>query len=270
MRTQPDAVTVESGRGDAWDTRLSPRNPLGIIALFVFLIEAIATLSLNVVAGTAYVGVLAWFVVLYPTFISSAFFYVLWKKREAFYGPHDFRSDAMFGELLRRVEVLDAKQAAAVLDSSTNTDEVVQSLQRLLELGDVRAAIEVGRAFIKQAEYERALQVLTYLNERVPASHPLYYKIRANRSYAYIGLERYAAAIADLEKVRLLERGDHFLAWHAVALAFAWLKAGEPNKSAEAMALARELDGFYGNEKLFSKLYPELRPTLLVAQSKAA
>jgi tetratricopeptide (TPR) repeat protein len=270
MRDQTEGTAADSRQAGAWDSRFSPRNPLGIIALFVFLIEAIATLSLKVVAGTPYVGVLAWFVVLYPTFISSAFFYVLWKKREAFYGPHDFRSDAMFGELLRRVEVLDAKQEAAVLDSSTNADEVTQSVQRLLELGDVKAAIEVGRTFIKQAEYERALQVLTYLNERVPASHPLYYKIRANRSYAYIGLERYAAAIADLEKVRLLERGDHFLAWHAVALGFALLKAGDPNKSAEVMALARDLEGFHGNEKLFGKLYPELRPVLLATQSRAA
>jgi hypothetical protein len=77
--------------------------------------------------------------------------------------------------------------------------------------------------------------------------------------YAAIGLNRFDEAISELEKVRLTDEGDRFLAWHAVALAYAHLKKGDAAKSGEFLSLARELHGFRGNEKLFSTLYPELR-----------
>jgi hypothetical protein len=125
--------TGAPGPGD----RFSPRNPLGIIALFVFLIEAIATISLKFVVGTEFARHLVWFIILYPTFISIAFFTFLWMKREAFYSPYHFRSDSAFHELLRRVEVLDIKQEAAKIDESTRPNEVIETIQRLVALGDI-------------------------------------------------------------------------------------------------------------------------------------
>lgn len=255
-------VQAPSGAPGPGD-RFSPRNPLGIIALFVFLIEAIATISLKFVIGTAFVGHLVWFIILYPLFISMAFFVFLWMKREAFYSPYDFRSDSTFHELLRRVEVLDAKQEAAKIDESTRPNEVIETVQRLMALGDTRAAIDVGRAFLKQADYERAQEVLSYLKDKVPPTDPLHYKIRANRGYALIGSGKYDDAIAELERVRLMNEGDNFLAWHAVALAYAHLKKGDVAKSDEMLALARDLTGFKGNERFFSTLYPELRERLM-------
>ena len=250
--------TGAPGPGD----RFSPRNPLGIIALFVFLIEAIATISLKFVVGTEFAGHLVWFIILYPTFISIAFFTFLWMKREAFYSPYDFRSDATFHELLRRVEVLDIKQEAAKIDESTRPNEVIETIQRLVALGDIRGAIDVGRTFLKQADYDRALEVLSYMKEKVPPSDPLHYKVCANRGYALIGAGKYDDAITELERVRLMNQGDNFLAWHAVALAYAHLKNGNAEKSTELLSLARDLGGFKGNEHFFSKLYPELRDSL--------
>ena len=263
-KQSPQSSAGAPGPGD----RFSPRNPLGIIALFVFLIEAIATISLKFVVGTAFVAHLVWFIILYPTFISVAFFTFLWMKREAFYSPYDFRSDSTFHELLRRVEVLDAKQEAANIDESTRPNEVVETVQRLLALGDLRAAIDVGRTFLKQADYDRALEVLSYLKEKVPPTDPLHYKIRANRGYALIGTGKYDEAIQELERVRLMNEGDNFLAWHAVALAYAHLKKGDSSRSAEMLALARDLTGFKGNERFFSTLYPELRDALVGTRSK--
>jgi tetratricopeptide (TPR) repeat protein len=255
--------TGAPGPGD----RFSPRNPLGIIALFVFLIEAIATISLKFVVDTAFIAHLVWFVILYPTFISLAFFIFLWTKREAFYSPYDFRSDSTFHELLRRVEVLDAKQEAAKIDESTRPNEVLETVQRLVALGDIRAAIDVGRTFLKQTDYDRALEVLSYLKDKIPPADPLHYKVRANRGYALIGAGKYDDAIAELERVRLMNEGDNFLAWHAVALSYAYLKKGDTAKSSEMLALARDLSGFKGNERFFAKLYPELRESLVVGRS---
>jgi predicted Zn-dependent protease len=101
------------------------------------------------------------------------------------------------------------------------------------------------------------------LREKVPPSDPLHYKVRANRGYALIGAGQYEEAITELEKVRLMNQGDNFLAWHAVALAYAHLKKGNEEKSSELLSLARDLAGFKGNEHFFSKLYPELRDSLI-------
>jgi hypothetical protein len=45
--------------------------------------------------------------------------------------------------------VLDAKQEAAKIDESTRPNEVLEAVQRLLALGDVRTAIDIGRNFLK-------------------------------------------------------------------------------------------------------------------------
>lgn len=246
------------GNGD----RFSPRNPLGIIAIFVFLIEAIATISLKFIVDTPFVGHLVWFIILYPTLIAIAFFVFLWKKREAFYSPYDFRSDTTFHELLRRVEVIDAKQDAAQIDQATRVDDALLAVDRLLALGDVRSAIEVGRAYLKQADHDRSIEVFDHLLKRVPQSHDLYYKIRSNRGYALIGAARYNEAIGELERVRQISGGQYFLAWHAVALAYAYFKMGEKAKYTESIRYAGELDGFQSNIGFFARLYPEIRDDL--------
>ena len=82
-KSPPPSVTGPPGPGD----RFSPRNPLGIIALFVFLIEAIATVSLKSVVGTQYVPHLVWFIILYPTFIALAFFVVTPLQHERYLYP---------------------------------------------------------------------------------------------------------------------------------------------------------------------------------------
>jgi tetratricopeptide (TPR) repeat protein len=243
-------------------SRFSPRNPLGIIALFVFFIEAIATVSLKFVAATDFVAHLVWFIILYPTLISLAFFIFLWKKREAFYSPYDFRSDSTFHDLLRSVEVLSAKQEAAQIDISTRVDDALISADRLVALGDVRSAIEVGRVYLKQADYDRSIQIFDHLLVRVPQSHELYYKIRSNRGYALIGASRYDDAIAELDRVRQINGGNYFLAWHGVALAYAYFKKNDRVKFEEALKYAGELEGFQGNINFFSRLYPEIRDDL--------
>jgi hypothetical protein len=104
--------------------------------------------------------------------------------------------------------------------------------------------------------------VLNYLKAKVPPSHDLYYKVRSIRGYALIGDGKFDEAISELERVRLMNEGDNFQAWHAVALAYAYLKQGEDTKSKEMLALAKDLQGFRGNERFFATLYPELRDAL--------
>jgi len=243
--------------------RATPQNPLGIIALFVFFIEAIATVSLGLVGNTPYVAHVVWFIILYPTFIALAFFLLLWKKREVLYSPADFRDDSTFKEiLLRKVAVIEAKQDIARIDASTNLDDVLRMIDRLIELGDVYTAVNVGRAYLKEGEYDKSLMLFDHIKARVTPTHELYYRVMANRAYALVGAARFQEAIAVLEQVRSLDGGSHFRAWHSLALAYAYFKMGEHAKYHEWLEFARKADGFRGNEKFFIRLYPEISKDL--------
>ncbi len=243
--------------------RETPKNPLGIIALFVFFIEAIATVSLGTAVNTPYVGHLVWFIILYPTFIALAFFILLWVKREALYSPADFRDDAMFKDiLLHKVEVIEAKQDAARIDASTNLEDVFKTIDRLLALGDVYTAVNVGRAYFKDGEYDKSVQLFDYLQKKVHASDPTYYKVLSNRAYGLIGMGKFLDAAKELERVRSLDHGEHFLVWHSMALAYAYFKSNELNKYREWLKVARQSDGYQDNEKFFARLYPEIAQDL--------
>lgn len=71
------------------ERRLYPRNPLGIIALFVFFIEAISTVSLKFLldAKSPYVGIILCFIIAFPSAIAILFFVTLWFRRESLYSP---------------------------------------------------------------------------------------------------------------------------------------------------------------------------------------
>jgi hypothetical protein len=88
--------------------KITPRNPLGIIALFVSFIEAVATVSLKIVAdaGAGILWAIVLFMILYPTVIAILFFVILWKRREILFGPMDFSDPKGFENILLRAEVL--------------------------------------------------------------------------------------------------------------------------------------------------------------------
>jgi hypothetical protein len=94
-----------------------PNNPLGVIALSVFFIEVIATVSLRIVVNTTFMEPLVYFIIFYPIGIPLLFFVVLIFKREVLFGPMDYREDTTFKEILmRKVEKLEAKQEAIALE----------------------------------------------------------------------------------------------------------------------------------------------------------
>jgi len=88
---------------DSKRERWTPHNPLGMIALFVFLIETVATVSLHTIVEKPAALILVWFIVLYPIAIAATFFLLLWYKREALYGPGDL-PEGEFSRLLLEVK----------------------------------------------------------------------------------------------------------------------------------------------------------------------
>jgi len=110
-RIVPMPPKSKSGATEALDSnrkRWTPSNPLGMIALFVFLIETVATFSLRTVADKPVALVLVWFIVLFPIGIAATFFFLLWFKREALYGPMDLPKGE-FSRLLLEIRATELK-----------------------------------------------------------------------------------------------------------------------------------------------------------------
>lgn len=244
--------------------RWTPRNPLGVIALFVFLIETIATVSLREVAGTPFVAVFVWFIVLYPVGIALFFFFILWFKREALFGPMDFSDPGEFSRLLQKVEHIEAKQAVARIERDTSLDDVLPAVDKLLDSKDTWSAIDAAREFLTKGEYQKSLKLLEHIANRVGSSDPSYFRLLANIAYSQIGLGRYADAIENLLKVKNTRRDRNFGPGHALALAYAYLKMNDDTESQKWMDAFRQMRFDNVDWALFERLYPELAPQLKV------
>jgi len=235
------------------------KNPLGIISLFVFFIEAIATVSLNIAIDTEYIGHIVWFIILFPTLIVILFFITLWIKRESLYSPMEFRDDDSFLGLLQKVDRLEAKQDAAELDPVTaELSDVFATINRLLALNDVRSAIEVGRAYLKQNQYEQSGKVFSYLQDKVNPKNEAYYKILANLSYSQIGIGKFVEAIENMLEVQKFQNGGAFRAWHALALAYSYFMLKETKEFKEWLGVAKTRSEYKRNIPFFQSVYPEI------------
>ena len=240
-------------------SRVLPSNPLGMIATFVFLIETVATVSLHAVSDKPYAEFLVWFIILYPTTIAFSFFVLLWFKREALYAPMDFGNSETFKDLImKKVERIEAKQELSSIDRDTDLNDIFKTIDRLLSLDEVWSAIGVGRAFLRQKEYERASKIFDYVKDRISKSSSLYYKSIANLAYAKIGLDIYDEAISLLEEVRKLNGGRNFQLWHSIALAYSYNKAGRMQEYKDQIAATKKMDTKNIDILYFVSLYPEI------------
>jgi tetratricopeptide (TPR) repeat protein len=256
-------------------TPLSPvaavvRNPLSVIAMFVLLVEAIATITLVQVKGEQSIALpLVWFVVLFPTLIALLFFSTLWWRHYRLYSPMEYRSDESFLSAEHRLQRVEAKQEAAELNPRT-TDEMQsrQVVERLLGLGDVRAAVRVGRTFLEAGQFDIAARIFRLILEKSPSLHEDRYNALANLGYAQIGLEQYEDAVDTLSDCisRIGERKAY--PWHNLALAYAHYKlSSDPSDDhyrhfKSFLAKGKSHPWFNDNREFYKSLYRDIADQL--------
>ena len=243
------------------------KNPLGIISLFVFFIEAIATVSLNIAIDSVYAGHIVWFIILFPTMIVFLFFGTLWIKRESLYAPMDYSDPKTFQSLLRpveqKVDQIAAKQEAADVDPvTTELEDVFVTLGKLIKLGDIRSAIELGRAYLKKNRFDESVEIFSHLKENVDNTNLAYYKILSNLGYSLIGQGEYEKAIHYLSDVEKTRNGAEFKAWHSLAIAYSYYKLGEKDIYKEWLENSKKMSTFGRNIDFFKSLYPEISSDL--------
>ena len=176
----------------------------------------------------------------------------------------EFRDDQSFLALLTKVDRLEAKQEAAELDPVTaDLSEVYATIDRLLALNDVRSAIEVGRAYLKQGQYDKSTELFLYLQRKASQRDEAYYKILSNLAYSLIGKSRYQEAIDCLSQIEQIRGGIEFRAWHSLAMAYSYFKLGESSLYRKWLDEAKKRPEFKRLDvPFFKSLYPEISDDL--------
>ena len=260
-------MTDKNSLAEQMKEKSAPRNPLGIIALFVSFIEAVATVSLKIVADARsdILWAIVLFIILYPTVIAFLFFLILWKKREILFGPMDFPDPKSFENILARgFQRIEAKQEAAVIDANASLTDIYKTVNKLLEFNDVRTAVQVGRSYLERKDFDKSLQIFQYILNRVSPANDKYYKILANIAYSLIGKKEYDSAIEHLKRVESIDRGKHFLAWHSLAIAYSYFLKDDKTQYRQYLNKAKKLsdEEYEIDLEYFCRLYPEIEKDL--------
>jgi tetratricopeptide (TPR) repeat protein len=239
------------------------RNPLSVIAMFVLLVEAIATFTLIEISDKPISLPLVWFVVLFPTLIAILFFCTIWWRHQHLYSPMEFRSDEAFLTAMDRLKRVEARQEAAELNPRTADEtQSIQVVDRLLGLGDVKTAVQVGRTFLEVGQHDIAARVFTHILEKTPTQHEDRYRALANLGYAQIGLGRHEDAVESLSKCIELIGNPH--PWHLLALAYAHYRLStDPSddhhgKFEELLKAAKKHRWFAESRDFYKTLYPDI------------
>lgn len=116
-------------------------NPLGVIALFITLVQSFATLLLGVGVDKWQSGdklPLIWFVVIFPFVVLGVFFILVTRYHDYLYAPSDYRTDKGFPQKLTRLEsafVVKTKIDSADFVAPSNLENgVAQPKQTLLSV----------------------------------------------------------------------------------------------------------------------------------------
>ncbi len=166
------------------------RNPLGIIALFIVLVYAIAGTIFSTSAQTYERVILLVFLVLFPLIVFAAFYVLVTQHHDKLYAPSDFSSDKHFVELIEK--------RIASSPTVRRLDESVADLQNV-ERANVLMYQALG--LCDEGNYSGALH---YLDEALK-EHPKYLIALVKKSACLKRLNKVAEALKIVDDVLGLE-----------------------------------------------------------------
>lgn len=107
------------------------KSPLGIIALFIVLVYGFATLAVTFGDNLAeHVGVLIYFLVLFPVVVFVGFLWLVTRHPDKIYGPSDFKNEENFLKMKMKMStaaslaVASAKQPNGTMLSELDHDQL--------------------------------------------------------------------------------------------------------------------------------------------------
>ena len=129
--------------------------------------------------------------------------------------------------------------------------------------GGLRAAVAIGRTLLDTGHPASAKRLFTHLLDIIsPVDNPEHYIIVGNLGYALTDLSEYDEAIRRLKQLRANK--EHYFAWHALALAYAYYKRdgnGDQETARSFVLEARDRPGYDNDEdqEYWRRIYPEIR-----------
>ncbi|CZQ81736.1 Hypothetical protein Tpal_235 [Trichococcus palustris] len=107
-------------------------GPLKMIAVFATSSEVIGTLVVPFINDSRNQLVLISFLIVYPAFLTSLFFFVLYNKNHVLYGPSDFSNQNDFLKLTLKTKEI-AKFAKQTLSSEKNDEDKIRYLGKAID-----------------------------------------------------------------------------------------------------------------------------------------
>ena len=198
--------------------RIYPTNPLGIIAVFVFFIEAISALTIVPLRSTPYLLVpVVYFIVSFPVLIALCFFLFLWKRPQVFFSPGDYKSDELFLSSIRNEIKLNQQIVYSYSYPPTVLSESLTIAEKLILQKDYLAAVRIGRGYLKQEEYYKSLNYFKHVEQKIPRQDMYYAIALGNIGYSLVGLDKYEEALRYFREIES-KYIESFKIWHLAAL----------------------------------------------------
>jgi hypothetical protein len=205
------------------------KNPLGIIALFIFLIYSIASLVLSVSAGSLSQGqkwVFILFLVVFPLLVLGSFVWLVANHAVKLYSPSDFRDDVSYVQLNHKMQIVEVKQQAAEIDPRGNVQAALRVIPVLASMEQIETAKSVAKAFLKVGRHADGLLLFEEIGRLFKSNMEVQSKLHAYKSYCMMGLGRYSEAQYLLEQLQV-ESPQQFDFWPGMALAYCLFKQGD-------------------------------------------
>ena len=171
--------------------RSSPKNALGVISLFVGIVELAFAYPLTTLTGFAQNVVLA-FMVGFPVIVLFGFFFVLIRFPENFYSPADFENPELFTQLVTR---RDARTDKTLKQRNAQLETVIADLKS--ELSKTSPSIkELSHKIdampqLNQNQLEVAANRLNELIEKIDETYKKqnYFPIEPCWRYSLMGIQ---------------------------------------------------------------------------------
>jgi tetratricopeptide (TPR) repeat protein len=259
MSNMSDDDPTEKPMVFGYTARQLARNPLGIIALFIVLIYSIAGLVFGF-AGTNLEVAQKWpliiFLVTFPLVVFSGFIWLVAAHAAKLYAPSDFKLDATFVELNRKISVIEVRQQASEIDPRAGSESAPGVLNDLLNLGQIDSAVSLAKAFLKVKRYDVSLEMFSLIIERLDGRRRS--SVIQYRAYSLIGQKKYHEALRDLDALRASDDDELFDFWPQLGVAFCHFKLNHKDKFEAALTRAMARNEAAQYRVRATEIYPEL------------
>jgi tetratricopeptide (TPR) repeat protein len=203
-----------------------------VIELFVGYVETIATTLIGRI-DDRYVPYVLAYVMGLPLLMLILYMIALAIKPEILTGIADWGSSREYFEAMtwdRRHELKFASQDFDAL--KTRIRAALPLIDELVAAGEWKSAKHVARAYLHTGSYKECLGAVNRILPHLRPEQPEYYEMLGNAAYARLGLRQFDKAIKELLVIHAAGP-EHFMPWHAAALAYACFLKGDHTQSTQ-------------------------------------